>query len=102
MWWRSTHPPSGGHFATAYRNDEPGYTTTLCGDRSPEFARVDPDWSKVVRDWDGVHLSTGGYLTTEDVSFQREGVKTELRGWNMESTVWLRWAFSSVEALRIR
>jgi hypothetical protein len=47
-----------------------------------------PDWSKVAADWDGVHLSAGGSLTTD-----------ELRDWDVESTVWFRWVFSSVSAL---
>jgi hypothetical protein len=49
------------------------------------------------RDWDGVHLSIGGWLTAEDVLYESDGVKTELRGWDMESTVWFRWSFSSVK-----
>jgi hypothetical protein len=37
--------------------------------------------SEVSRDWDGVHLSIGGWLTAEDVPHESAGVKTELRGW---------------------
>ena len=40
-----------------------------------------------------------GVMTAEDVAYERDGVVTELRGWDMESTVWLRWIFTSVEEL---
>jgi hypothetical protein len=60
-------------------------------------ARVDPDWSKVAEEWDGVHLSIGGWLTAEDVPYRSGGVTTELRSWDMESTAWFRWPFTAVE-----
>jgi len=82
-------------FAMAYRDSAPGYSSNPQSDRSPAFSRIDPDWAKVAADWDGVHLSIGGYLTAEDVTFQRDGATTELRGWDIESTVWLRWVFRS-------
>jgi hypothetical protein len=65
----------------------------------PVSARIDPDWSKVAEDWDGVHLSVSGLLTAQDVPYRSEGATTELRGWDMESTVWFRWLFDSVERL---
>ena len=61
--------------------------------------RLDPDWHHVARAWDAVHLSTGGWLTAEDLPYQVDGGITELRGWNMESTVWLRWCFTGAEPL---
>ena len=88
--WRS--------FAVAYRDATPGYVPN---DRTNSAERIDPDWRRVAVDWDGVHLSTGGYLTAEDVPVSRDGMVTELRGWDLESTVWLRWAFSSVERLDV-
>ena len=87
-------------FATRHAAATPGYVFNGHGKRRPELSRVDPDWSRVSRDWDAVHLSIGGYLTAEDVTYERDGLVTELRGWNMESTVWLRWVFTSVEQLR--
>jgi hypothetical protein len=61
--------------------------------------RLDPDWSKVAADWDGVHLSVGGWLTAEDVPYESGGVITELRGWDVESTAWFRWSFDDVEPI---
>ncbi len=85
--------------ARAYPRPEPGFTYTSTLPRPLTGARTDPEWSAVARDWDGVHLSVGGWLTSEDVTHDSAGLTTELRGWNLESTVWLRWAFGSVDRI---
>jgi hypothetical protein len=49
-----------------------------------------PDWPAVARDWDAVHLSWAGYLTTEGfVSDLDGGGATMLRYWFSERTLWL-------------
>ncbi|HEV3102901.1 MAG TPA: hypothetical protein VG426_11275 [Candidatus Dormibacteraeota bacterium] len=58
-----------------------------------------PDWMLVSRDWDAVHLSVGGLLTAQAVAVESEAGTTTLRGWDVESTVWLRWAFTGAERL---
>jgi hypothetical protein len=58
---------------------------------------IDPRWSAVANDWDGVHLSIGGLLTAQDVVYQSDGGVTQLRGWDVESTAWLRWSFAAVQ-----
>lgn len=58
-----------------------------------------PDWRKVAQVWDGVHLSVGGLLTTEQLYWHTQQGWTHLFGWSVESTVWLRWAFTRVERL---
>ena len=83
--------------ARFYPRAEAGFIFTATPHRPQNAARLDPDWSELSRDWDGVHLSIGGWLTAEDVPHESDGVKTELRGWGMESTVWFRWSFSSVK-----
>jgi hypothetical protein len=92
-------PEAWSALARAYPSPLVGYTFTGLKHPPRSATRLDPDWSKVSRDWDGVHLSVGGWLTAEDVPQESGGVTTELRGWNMESTAWFRWSFSSVEAL---
>jgi hypothetical protein len=92
-------PAAWSELARAYPLDEAGYTFTGMKHPPDSSRRLDPDWSKVSLDFDGVHLSVGGWLTAEDLPVESGGATTELRGWNMESTVWLRWAFSSVELL---
>lgn len=83
--------------ARSYPRGEAGFIFTPTRHRAETAARVDPDWSALSRDWDGVHLSIGGWLTAEDVPYESDGMKTELRGWGMESTVWLRWSFDSIK-----
>ncbi len=92
-------PANWWDFASRYRDPSPGYVYNPQAQRTAAFERLDPDWSRVAADWDAVHLSIGGYLTAEDVPFERDGVTTELRGWNLESTVWLRWVFESYERI---
>lgn len=65
--------------------------------RSDADIRLDPDWTMVATAWDGVHVSVAGLLTAEDLPFRVDGDTSELRGWNVESTAWLRWAFVSTE-----
>ncbi len=62
-------------------------------------ALIEPNWQAVAQDWDGIHLSTGGLLTTERVRWGLPGAQTHLYGWAVESTVWLRWVFGTVQRL---
>lgn len=53
-----------------------------------------PDWDAVAHDFDGVHLSWAGFLTTEGyVSDLSDGGVTMLRYWGSERTLWLRDVF---------
>lgn len=49
-----------------------------------------PVWSAVARDWDGVHLSFFGLLTTHYAPITRDGVTTTLWTWGAAETLWLR------------
>ena len=62
-------------------------------------ALIEPDWQAVSRDWDGIHLSVGGFLTAERVRWGMPEKQTHLYGWSVESTAWLRWVFGSAEHL---
>jgi hypothetical protein len=92
-------PDAWARLVRSHPRAEAGNTYTTVLPRPESSRRLDPDWSKVSRDFDGIHLSIGGWLTAEDVPLDLDGATTELRGWNMESTVWFRWVFSSVELL---
>jgi hypothetical protein len=49
-----------------------------------------PDWRAVSRDWDGVHVSVLGYLTTATRALQVEqDAATMLAGWDPDETFWL-------------
>jgi hypothetical protein len=53
-----------------------------------------PDWQAVAADFDGVHLSWAGFLTTEGyISDLDGGDVTMLRYWFSERTLWLRDVF---------
>jgi hypothetical protein len=60
---------------------------------------IEPNWQAIAHDWDGIHLSTGGLLTTERVIWGKSDARTHLFGWDVESTAWLRWVFDRVERL---
>lgn len=92
-------PEDWRNLCLAYPAEEPGYRFTPSQERSAVDARLDPAWTAVARDLDGVHLSMGGLLTAQDVPCAFGGIVTELRGWDLESTIWLRWVFDSVEGI---
>jgi hypothetical protein len=57
------------------------------------------DWELMRRDWDAVHLSVGGLLTAHAPAVTGAPDAGLLDGWHMESTVWLRWTFTSASRL---
>ena len=68
--------------------------------RVAPLRQVLPDWREVANDYDGVHLSWAGFLTTEGfVSDLTDGGVTMLRYWGSERTLWLRDVFGSPEPL---
>ncbi len=50
-----------------------------------------PDWEAVAADWDAVHLTVAGYLTsaTRALPIADDGKWTVLAGWNPDQTWWL-------------
>lgn len=51
---------------------------------------VMPDWPAVARDWDAVHLTVRGYLTTAGRALDVDDEQaTVLAGWDPDSTFWL-------------
>lgn len=49
-----------------------------------------PDWPSVAEDWDGVHLSVAGYLTTAGRALPVDSdTATVLAGWPPDATFWL-------------
>jgi hypothetical protein len=59
-----------------------------------------PDWPAVAVDWDGVHVSVAGYLSTAGsaISAGTAG-DTLLAGWDADETLWLRDVFTDVRPL---
>ena len=58
-----------------------------------------PNWAAVAEDWDGVHLTLGGLLTAGKVRCASGAGWSMLRFWDIEQTMWLRWAFDGMERL---
>ena len=56
------------------------------GARAPLYM---PDFQAIARDWDGVHVSTRGYLTTATRALPVSDGCTVLGGWNPDQTWWL-------------
>lgn len=85
-----TGPSDWAHLVEAYplsvtasrRHD--WYRTTS---RSSEW--LIPNWSAVAADYDAVHLTVNGYLTTPGVAIDVPGGATVLAGWNPDETYWL-------------
>ena len=48
------------------------------------------DWSSVARDWAGVHVTVGGWITAAHRLLLVPGGATVLAGWNPDETVWLQ------------
>lgn len=60
---------------------------------------VIPDWERVASEWDGVHLTTFGYLGAAGRALSvSDGVATLLAGWDPDATIWLTEALSESEA----
>ena len=58
--------------------------------RGREDDRLVPNWGAVSEEWDGVHLSLGGLLTSEQNRYESSDGWTMLDFWHAEQTYWLR------------
>ncbi len=52
--------------------------------------RLVPNWGAVAEEWNGVHLSLGGLLTTEQNRYESPTGWSMLNSWHAEQTYWLR------------
>jgi hypothetical protein len=60
-----------------------------------------PDWSKVRREWDGVHLTLGGLILGDQVEVTGPAGRSRLRFWDFEQTQWLRPNLLTVERTQL-
>lgn len=98
--WEIDSPRSWIELCERYPDD----TTTTYGKQWRKWGLaqdrvVTPNWGQVAQDWDGVHLSMGGLLTTEGVPLDLGQVGSMIQGWTCEGTLWLRWTFGTPERL---
>jgi hypothetical protein len=77
---------------------EPGFGSRLCwpsrkarvvADRRSVL--VEPDWSGVRSEFDGLHLTAAGLVTAQGVPIPCGEDVSMLWGWDAESTAWFRW-----------
>ena len=64
---------------------------SLCAEypRKASDGRLVPDWQKVAHDWDGVHLTLGGMLSSEQARYEQAHGWSMLQFWHSEQTHWL-------------
>jgi hypothetical protein len=55
-----------------------------------------PRWAAVAGDWDGVHLSVAGYLSTAGRVLPAGSARTLLAGWNPDESYWLADVITSI------
>lgn len=61
---------------------------------------LEPDWASVAEQWDAVHLSWAGFLTTEATTIDLgPGDVAMLRGWGSERTIWLNPVLSNPQPI---
>jgi hypothetical protein len=73
------------------------YPLDVTGSRRHDWWRVTgwadawliPDWADVAADFDGVHLTVAGYLTSAGRTLRVRQEATLLAGWNPDQTFWL-------------
>lgn len=59
-----------------------------------------PDWRKVAEEAAGVHLTVRAIAAIQGFSFETQHGITAPGFWDVEQTIWLRWAFRSPHLLR--
>jgi len=59
-----------------------------------------PDWDAASDQFSGVHLTARAIAATQGFSFQTRRGLTAPGFWDVEQTLWLRWAFQSPRLLR--
>ncbi|MEV6954148.1 hypothetical protein [Streptomyces sp. NPDC051183] len=62
---------------------------------------VFPDWDEVAQDYAGVHVTLRAILATQGFSFAVGDGLTSAPYWDIESTLWLRWCFSSIRLVDV-
>ncbi|MFJ2815691.1 hypothetical protein [Streptomyces sp. NPDC087294] len=62
---------------------------------------VHPDWEKAAQDVSGVHLTLRAIVATQGFQFRTASGLTAAPYWDVETTLWLRWHFSSVRCLDV-
>ncbi|MGG7099816.1 hypothetical protein [Rhodococcus sp. 24CO] len=95
-----TSPTAWAHLVDTYPLAVPASRRSVWYETTGEYHDwFIPDWSKVVNDYDAVHLSMIGYLTTPGITIplSDHSGATVLAGWNPDTTFWLNTSFITVD-----
>lgn len=60
-----------------------------------------PDWRRVARDYDAVHMTLHAISATQGLDLHTDDGIVAAPYWDVESTLWLRWCFASAELVDI-
>jgi hypothetical protein len=60
-----------------------------------------PDWYQIAKDFDGVHLTMRAILAIQGFAFDTSHGMIAPSYWGVESVLWLRWCFTSIELREI-
>jgi hypothetical protein len=55
-----------------------------------------PDWQSIAHDWDGVHITVRAIAAIQGMRIQTAQGLLAPSYWDVETTLWLRWSFTSV------
>jgi hypothetical protein len=55
-----------------------------------------PDWQSIAHDWDGVHITVRAIAAIQGMRLQTAQGLLAPSYWDVETTLWLRWSFTSV------
>jgi hypothetical protein len=69
----------------------------VSADRLASDGILYPDWNAVAARWDGVHMGAAAVAATQGIRFSSDGHVVAPPYWDVESTFWLRWAFTALE-----
>jgi hypothetical protein len=58
---------------------------------------VHPDWRSMSEEFDAIHFTPGAILATEGLAIESALGPIRPTYWDVESTLWLQWRFTSVE-----
>jgi hypothetical protein len=62
---------------------------------------VYPDWKSIAEEYDAIHISPAAICAIEGLAMESSGGLIAPAYWSVESTIWLRWCFTSTELLGV-
>ena len=60
-----------------------------------------PDWQQVAGQYDAVHMCLAAVIATQGLATLSGGARIAPMFWDVETTLWLRWAFAEPETRQV-